>query len=88
MTQVVTQGFFKKDQDVKMKKNFLKTAKEKKENEIKQKLEEKLEEKTIKFLKPKAKNIYLAIKNNKLFLKENVNAKKTIEKESENKYFF
>ena len=70
-----------------MKKNFLKTAKEKKENEIKQKLEEKLEEKTIKFLKPKAKKIYLAIKNNKLFLKENVNAKKTIEKESENKLF-
>ena len=70
-----------------MKKNFLKTAKEKKENEIKQKLEEKLEEKTIKFLKPKAKNIYLAIKNNKLFLKENVNAKKTIEKESGNKLF-
>jgi hypothetical protein len=70
-----------------MKKNFLKTAKEKKENEIKQKLEEKLEEKTIKFLKPKAKNIYLAIKNNKLFLKENVNAKKTIEKESGSKLF-
>ena len=70
-----------------MKKKFLKTAKEKKENEIKQKLEEKLKEKTIKFLKPKAKNIFLAIKNNKLFLKENVNAKKTIEKESGNKLF-